>query len=127
MDAAAAWGTCKIGEAVAGDGSRESTVKLSCERGTLSASYLARSQHASIDESRAGADSRSTMRSVGKLTWLHGAARRVRSAEETAISTPREGSLSKGDDYLHLLWCVNPPYQRGRQALQRGRRAWGLS
>ena len=38
VDAAAAWGTCKIGEAVAGDGSRESTVKLSCERGTLSAS-----------------------------------------------------------------------------------------
>jgi CubicO group peptidase (beta-lactamase class C family) len=37
VSAASAWGTCKIGEAVAGDGSRESTVKLSCERGTLSA------------------------------------------------------------------------------------------
>jgi hypothetical protein len=35
--AASVWGTCKMGEAVAGDGSRESTVKLSCERGTLSA------------------------------------------------------------------------------------------
>ena len=29
------WGMCKAGEAVAGDGSRESVVKLSCERGTL--------------------------------------------------------------------------------------------
>ena len=37
VSAASAWGTCKMGEAVAGDGSRESTVKLSCERGTLSA------------------------------------------------------------------------------------------
>ena len=37
VSAASAWGTCTVGEAVAGDGSRESTVKLSCERGTLSA------------------------------------------------------------------------------------------
>ena len=36
VSAAASWGTCKMGEAVAGDGRRESTVKLSCERGTLS-------------------------------------------------------------------------------------------
>jgi len=36
VGAASAWGACKIGEAMAGDGSRESTVKLSCERGTLS-------------------------------------------------------------------------------------------
>lgn len=33
--AAAAWGTCKAGEAVSGDGTRDSVVKLSCERGTL--------------------------------------------------------------------------------------------
>ena len=33
--AAAAWGACKAGEAVAGDGTRDSAVKLSCERGTL--------------------------------------------------------------------------------------------
>lgn len=33
--AAAAWGACKAGEAVSGDGTRESVVKLSCERGTL--------------------------------------------------------------------------------------------
>ena len=36
LTAAASWGTCKMGEAVAGDGRRESTVKLSCERGILS-------------------------------------------------------------------------------------------
>ena len=36
VGAAESWGTCKMGEAVAGDGSRQSTVKLSCERGTLS-------------------------------------------------------------------------------------------
>jgi len=29
------WGTCKMGEAVSGDGTRESVVKLSCERGTV--------------------------------------------------------------------------------------------
>lgn len=38
VGAASAWGTCKMGEAIAGDGNRESTVKLSCERGTLSVS-----------------------------------------------------------------------------------------
>jgi len=37
VSAAASWGTCKVGEAVAGDGRRESTLKLSCERGTLNA------------------------------------------------------------------------------------------
>jgi len=36
VSAAASWGTCKMGEAVAGDGSKESTMKLSCDRGTLS-------------------------------------------------------------------------------------------
>ena len=36
VDAASSWGTCKMGEAMAGDGSRESTVRLSCDRGTLS-------------------------------------------------------------------------------------------
>ena len=38
VGAAAAWGVCKMGEAVAGDGSSESTVKLSCDSGTLSVS-----------------------------------------------------------------------------------------
>lgn len=33
--AASAWGTCKVGEAVAGDGNRESAVRLLCERGPL--------------------------------------------------------------------------------------------
>jgi CubicO group peptidase (beta-lactamase class C family) len=33
---ASSWGTCKMSDVVSGDGSRESTVKLSCERGTLS-------------------------------------------------------------------------------------------
>jgi CubicO group peptidase (beta-lactamase class C family) len=33
--AAGVWGVCKAGEAVAGDGIRDSVVKLSCERGTL--------------------------------------------------------------------------------------------
>ena len=42
VSAASAWGTCTVGEAVAGDGSRESTVKLSCERGNTQCSYLAR-------------------------------------------------------------------------------------
>jgi hypothetical protein len=37
VGAASVWGTCKMGAAIAGDGSRESTVKLSCERGTLGA------------------------------------------------------------------------------------------
>jgi CubicO group peptidase (beta-lactamase class C family) len=32
---ASAWGTCKVGEAVAGDGIRESAVRLLCERGPL--------------------------------------------------------------------------------------------
>jgi hypothetical protein len=36
VSAASAWGACKIGEAIAGDGSLESKAKLSCERGTLS-------------------------------------------------------------------------------------------
>ena len=36
VGAASAWGACKMGEAVAGDGNRESTVKLSCDGGTLS-------------------------------------------------------------------------------------------
>jgi CubicO group peptidase (beta-lactamase class C family) len=40
VGAASSWGTCKMGEAVAGDGSRESTVKLSCEGGTLSLRLL---------------------------------------------------------------------------------------
>ncbi|MGI9067263.1 MAG: serine hydrolase domain-containing protein [Pyrinomonadaceae bacterium] len=35
LASASQWGTCKAGEAVSGDGSRESVVKLSCERGTL--------------------------------------------------------------------------------------------
>jgi CubicO group peptidase (beta-lactamase class C family) len=33
--AASAWGTCKVGEAVAGDGNLESAVRLICERGPL--------------------------------------------------------------------------------------------
>jgi hypothetical protein len=33
--AAGVWGVCKAGEAMAGDGTRDSVVKLSCERGTL--------------------------------------------------------------------------------------------
>lgn len=34
------WGTCKAGEVVAGDGSRESEVKLSCDRGTVTAKIV---------------------------------------------------------------------------------------
>ena len=37
LSAAAPWGTCKLGDAVAGDGSRESTVKLECDRGIMTA------------------------------------------------------------------------------------------
>jgi hypothetical protein len=33
--AASAWGTCKVGEAVAGDGNLDSAVRLICERGPL--------------------------------------------------------------------------------------------
>lgn len=33
--AASPWGMCKAGEAVSGDGTRDSVVKFSCERGTL--------------------------------------------------------------------------------------------
>ena len=35
LASASPWGMCKAGEAVAGDGNRESVVKFSCERGTL--------------------------------------------------------------------------------------------
>jgi CubicO group peptidase (beta-lactamase class C family) len=35
LAAASPWGACKAGEAVSGDGTRDSVVKLSCERGTL--------------------------------------------------------------------------------------------
>jgi len=37
LSAAGLWGTCKLGDAVAGDGSRESTVKLECDRGIMTA------------------------------------------------------------------------------------------
>jgi hypothetical protein len=37
INAASTWGTCKLGETVGGDGSRNSTVRLVCERGTISA------------------------------------------------------------------------------------------
>lgn len=33
--AASAWGVCKLGEAVGGDGKRDSAVKLTCDRGNL--------------------------------------------------------------------------------------------
>ena len=35
LAAATAWGACKVGEAVGGDGKRDSTIKLMCERGNL--------------------------------------------------------------------------------------------
>lgn len=35
LASASQWGMCKTPEAVAGDGTRDSVVKLSCERGTL--------------------------------------------------------------------------------------------
>jgi hypothetical protein len=35
MAAAAAWGVCKLAEPVGGDGKRDSSVKLLCERGNL--------------------------------------------------------------------------------------------
>ncbi len=35
VTSASAWGTCKVGEAVAGDGNRDSAVRLLCERGPL--------------------------------------------------------------------------------------------
>ena len=37
INAASSWGGCKLGETVGGDGSRNSTVRLVCERGTISA------------------------------------------------------------------------------------------
>jgi hypothetical protein len=37
INAASLWGVCKLGETVGGDGSRNSTVRLICERGTISA------------------------------------------------------------------------------------------
>jgi len=37
MNAASSWGACKLGETVGGDGSRNGTVRLVCERGTISA------------------------------------------------------------------------------------------
>ncbi len=39
LSSASSWGTCKAGEAVSGDGTRESVLKLSCERGTLLARF----------------------------------------------------------------------------------------
>jgi len=35
LESARPWGACKAGEAVSGDGTRESVVKFSCERGTV--------------------------------------------------------------------------------------------
>jgi hypothetical protein len=37
VSAASSWGTCKLGETVGGEGSRNSTVRLVCDRGTISA------------------------------------------------------------------------------------------
>jgi hypothetical protein len=37
LAAAASWGACTSGETTAGDGSRNSTVRLNCERGALAA------------------------------------------------------------------------------------------
>ena len=37
INAASSWGACKVGDAVGGDGSSNSTVRLVCERGTISA------------------------------------------------------------------------------------------
>jgi hypothetical protein len=39
IQAASAWGRCQVGEAVSGDGIRDSVVKLSCDRGTLLARF----------------------------------------------------------------------------------------
>jgi CubicO group peptidase (beta-lactamase class C family) len=39
IQAASVWGMCKAGEAVSGDGVRDSVVKLSCDRGTLLARF----------------------------------------------------------------------------------------
>lgn len=37
MAASAQWGACQAGDAMGGDGTREATMRLSCERGTLAA------------------------------------------------------------------------------------------
>ncbi len=37
LTAAAAWGACQPGEALGGDGTRNSTVRLTCERGPIAA------------------------------------------------------------------------------------------
>lgn len=36
---ASAWGTCRIGEAIGGDGMHVSSVRLACDKGNLVASY----------------------------------------------------------------------------------------
>jgi len=40
LQAASPWGMCKTGEAVSGDGTRDSIVKLLCDRGTLLARFV---------------------------------------------------------------------------------------
>jgi CubicO group peptidase (beta-lactamase class C family) len=40
VQAAASWSMCRAGEAVSGDGTRDSVVKLSCDRGTLLARFV---------------------------------------------------------------------------------------
>jgi hypothetical protein len=40
VQAASVWGMCKAGEAVSGDGTRDSVVKLLCDRGTLLARFV---------------------------------------------------------------------------------------
>ena len=35
MAAMSSWGTCKVGEPAGGDGSRNSTVRFACDRGTV--------------------------------------------------------------------------------------------
>jgi hypothetical protein len=37
IGAMSSWGTCKVGETAGGDGSRNSTVRFACERGTVAA------------------------------------------------------------------------------------------
>jgi hypothetical protein len=38
--AASAWGACKVGETLSGNGTRSSTVRLTCEKGPLAARVL---------------------------------------------------------------------------------------
>ena len=64
--AMSSWGTCKVGDTVGGDGSRNSTVRFHVRTRHCFGPAVTRSSDASFDESRSGADTRSALCAIGQ-------------------------------------------------------------